>query len=574
MWREIRRSLLVLVFALPAFAQRSVPCPDVEDRLAAYVRGAEFTSLMQRHDHEPDATRAAFMVLDHRSGAWNAYAMKRARGEKRLPDDTAIPPYDRSDFRPAPITYFEGQPVVRTRGQVVFALANTNVALYAVEKTVAHEDVPGLDKLKKIIAAFAGLAQQVVTRAGGGTGLTGAGEDVDPLEAVAAAMETLNRVTDAVAADVEEATSTLQYAELRLPVPPLPLDRYAGRAAEVRNAIQGLRTAVSEFVDDPEVVAHSCTAATELVRKVNEETMTKEKALAGLAGLENTCPAAADAATKALRDAAKAEQYVADADYFAAVTKRVGEALDATSELVKSVASLANFADAYRRVNPDNDPCKLTAGILVADQPDQALLDQTGLVTVTISDVSPLGATYSRRADASGDRKYRISHSATDRLAYGVGIVHTAVKDPEFSPIEHPGDPTKKVVARTGEESRTGDLALLASYRFGRSGMALRPGIQFGVGLSDKTPLFLGGSLDLGRYFRLGAGITGQRITALADGYHELRRNADGSVDPTSISVIGEGDEVPTRDRLATGFYATLVVTLDGIPFFSKNEEE
>jgi hypothetical protein len=120
---------------------------------------------------------------------------------------------------------------------------------------------------------------------------------------------------------------------------------------------------------------------------------------------------------------------------------------------------------------------------------------------------------------------------------------------------------TKKVIGEPSSSSRAGQLALLANLRpgwatFGRNGTY---GLQFGAGTDTAKPsLFLGASVDLGRWFRIGAGQTWQRVKVLASGQEVLK------------TVVADDAAIRTRDAFRGDLYLSLSISLDGIPLFDS----
>lgn len=582
---------LLAILSLVSATNALAACPDPQARLATYINSDAFKDLLDRRELDVDHQRIAFVLLDHRTGDWGVYRMNRGRGDKRKPEDENVEPFAAEDLKKDNVTFTsDGIPETRANGseRVDFALSNTNVALYSLKKVVTREDVPELAKLKQIIAGFAGVAKDIVIRAGVANADLQSFEPIQATELFPQAkLERLQNAAAAIEKTIRKAEdhkltviSTLQYAEFDQETTPLDLATFAALLQEARKGIDEFRTARDDFRDDPFVKHHSCAAVVAVMKKAKFEGLSFPEKVQHVADLTSELLATScdieskSVATAVLeqKDDAAVKIFLTNVTFIETALKWAGDALGQTTDLLKNTASLAQFVAEYKRLNPANEPCELTNGILVADAPDEVLLDKIGIAAITVAERAPLGGTYSRRPNASGDRKFRFAHRATSALAYGVGIIYTPLEDPSYSPIDNPLKADEKVIAKTGEKSRTGDLALLASYRFRRAGSPFRPGIQFGIGITDKTPIFVGGSVDISRYFRFGAGVTAQRVTALQHGYHALRRNSDGTVDPTSISKIGASDKVPTRDKLSTAFYASLVITFDGIPFFEKKD--
>lgn len=119
-------------------------------------------------------------------------------------------------------------------------------------------------------------------------------------------------------------------------------------------------------------------------------------------------------------------------------------------------------------------------------------------------------------------------------------------------------DDTVNIVRQTDEQGRAGELTMFLSLQWRpRQGAAstFSIGPQLGAGLSTDHPaIFAGVGFGLGRYVKLGVGWNWQEVK-------ELRNQ---KVD----QILGLGESVQTRDAFDDGYYVSLSITLDELPFF------
>jgi len=123
---------------------------------------------------------------------------------------------------------------------------------------------------------------------------------------------------------------------------------------------------------------------------------------------------------------------------------------------------------------------------------------------------------------------------------------------------------TVKVITKTDEKTRAGELALLAN--FGVIGwlapeappLIRRIGIEVGSTVDvNKPAFFLGLSVPLTRFVRIGGGFTSQRVTQLDDS------NKIGS-------EVANTDAIKKRQGFENGRYLSLSISLGSIGLFNK----
>jgi hypothetical protein len=124
--------------------------------------------------------------------------------------------------------------------------------------------------------------------------------------------------------------------------------------------------------------------------------------------------------------------------------------------------------------------------------------------------------------------KFIVRWKYGDLFGFGVGLTYTDLVSPKYSAVAPEGS-TKKVITKTGEDSMAGELAFFLNYRFlqhlkptaDSRNMFFKPGIELGAAINNDNPaVFLGFSLEIWRYARVGIGATWQEIEKL-DGQNE-----------------------------------------------------
>ncbi|HEY3053143.1 MAG TPA: hypothetical protein VGK04_07115, partial [Thermoanaerobaculia bacterium] len=152
----------------------------------------------------------------------------------------------------------------------------------------------------------------------------------------------------------------------------------------------------------------------------------------------------------------------------------------------------------------------------------------------------------------------KVDVTSTTKWGLGAGVIYTPLEEKSWKAVPDPNNPAQKVIGKPSRSTRAGQIALLANLHPGWAtiGRYVRYGLQFGAGTDTSKPsFFLGGSVDLGRWFRIGGGRTWQRVPALVEGETEL-------VTPVT-------DTVPTRETFRSKYYIALSISLDGIPLFN-----
>jgi len=158
------------------------------------------------------------------------------------------------------------------------------------------------------------------------------------------------------------------------------------------------------------------------------------------------------------------------------------------------------------------------------------------------------------------------------RTGFGVdtAYVFTHANDREYKTAPHQATTDlnndgkideKDMDARIVESSRTNRSATLAMMLTVAPPWLHGVGAQFGLGLDTDNPsAFLGLTLNLGKFARLSAGHTQQRVTRLA-----------GS--QTVGGIIPTADDLKTRERFDASWYAALAFRLSELPIFKGSDK-
>ena len=160
------------------------------------------------------------------------------------------------------------------------------------------------------------------------------------------------------------------------------------------------------------------------------------------------------------------------------------------------------------------------------------------------------------------ETKFRLASRKGSLLGASLGLTNADVEDPTFGAVADPASPDRKLVTRTGRSQRSGVVSLLGTYAFTHrtEAWALRPMAEFGTTVdTDRPAVFGGGAVGLGRYVRLGFGVTRQRVKAL-----------DGQTE--GVTVVADEKAIKTHDVWKNGRYWSLTVSISSLPFFSKEK--
>jgi hypothetical protein len=254
----------------------------------------------------------------------------------------------------------------------------------------------------------------------------------------------------------------------------------------------------------------------------------------------------------------------------------------------KDLQAAANQLSAFIRLGRDQGlgpkagdnwtwPFSKKIAVLVPPFPHQTWLqDNPGAISI-----KPENSVYPdciRLKPAGVERKFLLASRRQAVLGIGFGIIaYTNLKDPTFGTVHT--DANTQMVARTSEESRSGAIVAMAFLRprmlacRDAKPWPIEPGLEFGAGLDAKKPaLFVGGGVEVLRYVRIGAGLTCQVISRLADGLKPASFDANGQPIPGTGTVVYALTDVRTQKKAKCGLYVGLTFALDALPLFSPSK--
>lgn len=603
------KRLAVLVACLVISVESQATCnKPIKQQLAAYVNSDDFQTYQQRNGIDP-ARMMIFAVYDHRalsSTALTFYRFDRHRrpgrpGVRRPATDTPETPATESSFVEFTPRLAAGVPQlpVNANTPVIFTVVNTNPLLYDVDTTMEKTEIAAAADLRTIVGGIGGTISSILAAAANREAMqvrAAPGAPVSDLWIpVPAELETLQKA----AADVETLASNADTLKQRV-VDYLTLaehetdmaglskrkvasSEFMGQVVRAIDAFDKLQRSVDAFGATPFAKAYSCAALQPIANEAAalDWTAANTDLAEDVQELDadaraTSCPAATIAHFLTILDASQGarhgrlfKQYSRLVDVTGAVLTDARATLAKRPTLMQAANALQTFGSALRAASPTDEPCDIVAGMVVADA-DSVDITSQGVVTATISETSPLGGTYARRAPETPSVKYRIANRIADQIGVAVGVVHTTVNDATYKAVTNPADTTTKVISKTSRENRSGDLALFATLRLGNPANSVRPGLQLGAGIGESARLFGGVAIDLGRYVRFGVGATAQKVRELAEGQRFLRFTRPGVVDPASLTIVAEDADIRYRDRHTVRPYASLSISIDGLAFWQR----
>lgn len=235
---------------------------------------------------------------------------------------------------------------------------------------------------------------------------------------------------------------------------------------------------------------------------------------------------------------------------------------------LKLAVQLQRFAELYAKQVVDETHCWYTQGVVEVERTQKNALDlprfevQTEEFHVTVRTAFKDDVLRTLPDEMSG--KYTLSHGN-----YGLGVdtalVFTHANDREYAAVEEKvkdlnndgmvDDKDKQIVIHEKSRTeRTGKLALMLTFAPPKlHGL----GAQFGLGVdSDNPSVFIGATWSIGKFARLSAGHTQQRVTRL--------------VGSQSVgAVLPAADALSTRERFDASWYAALAFTISKLSIFS-----
>jgi hypothetical protein len=246
-----------------------------------------------------------------------------------------------------------------------------------------------------------------------------------------------------------------------------------------------------------------------------------------------------------------------------AAAKKVEDDRAATLKLAEQ---LQRFGTLYASQMIDDSKCWMTAGVVEVDRIRKTGFDlpwfqvQTEEYAMTVRPMFKDDIVRTLPDTVKG--KYSFS-----RGNFGIGVdtalIYSPANDREYKAATRPFDANNDGTVAAGETAifatetsrtdRTGKLALMLSVS---PKWAHGFGAQLGFGADTDNPAgFIGLTRSLGRFARLSAGHTQQRVTRLG-------------TDMTVGQKLVSADDLRTRERFDASWYAALAFTLSELPIF------
>lgn len=165
--------------------------------------------------------------------------------------------------------------------------------------------------------------------------------------------------------------------------------------------------------------------------------------------------------------------------------------------------------------------------------------------------------------------EYELHHEIRG-IDFDFGLVYTDLAVAEFGAVSSAVDDTPgcegvddcKIIDQTGEDTRSGNVALFATWRLDNENDSDRHfGPQIGVGIdTDEPALFAGFGIGLSKSVKISVGYTWQEVTVL---------------DEQSIGdVVASGDDIKTESDWDDSWYVALSITLNDLSFFAPDDDE
>lgn len=179
---------------------------------------------------------------------------------------------------------------------------------------------------------------------------------------------------------------------------------------------------------------------------------------------------------------------------------------------------------------------------------------------------APLASVVVPSRPAKSEAPYSLDSITRKLWGIAASVVTTRIVDPTFTAVSDGAEDPTFTLKKTDKNTRAGGVALLVDYGLG---LALFPqastwvhglGIEFGAGTDTDQPAFFGGiSFRIGRFVRLGGGITYQQVTEL-EGQHEGQ-------------IVSSATDLRTRDDFTGKPYFSFSVALEAFSLFSGGDE-
>lgn len=198
-------------------------------------------------------------------------------------------------------------------------------------------------------------------------------------------------------------------------------------------------------------------------------------------------------------------------------------------------------------------------------KPQKHRWDKTHSYTFKLKKNSPVAAKVQSPLHSEVTRSFVLAPQTGRLLGFGVGLTFTDLVAPSWGLVTDPANSSQKIVTRTSEKSRSGELAVLGVYRFLQHARpktrtsTVKPLLEFGAGVdTGNAALYLGLGVEIAKYVRVGYGRTWQRVDA-------LKGLEEGSIVDTSTTTVA------TKSDTVTDWYASFTLSIDPLVFFKSD---
>ncbi len=508
-----------------------------------------------------DATKThiVYLVLDHETLEWSAYHSKPSRSTPPC----NVTEVDANNFRGP-----DGNPrVFRSGGEkLVIVIENANPFLYSYEGTVfPPQESPDAAAMRTAFSAIANAGAAVLAgaaRTPPSTELqrnaltklqTNLSDDPNfPQNAIKGLLEMRERVQNYV--------KMLEFRGPNMPAPPTPKD--------ARDAVDKAFLALGEI----EILAQDMQPLRcyqvwlPLLRlrhlsSINDKDLeaARDEMIRTRASSDSQCQGVETNAFAALAKLHKQKDdqrpifLNSDSEAkYALLTLDVDTVLSAKKDFLAAAAQIRAFA----RISETQWCGAKEVAFIVPPFPDQNWLqDNPG--TISIKPEPSVYPECPRIKPTGVEKKFFLASRRQAFLGFGLGVIAaTEITDPTYGAVHKDG---KTVIGQTSEESRSGAITAMVFLRARALGRTrrpcwLEPGLELGATLDTAKPgIYLGGSLEISRLVRIGAGWTLQKVNSLAEGLK------------VGDPVIDASDVLTTKD-VKSSWYVGITFALDSLP--------
>jgi hypothetical protein len=241
-----------------------------------------------------------------------------------------------------------------------------------------------------------------------------------------------------------------------------------------------------------------------------------------------------------------------------ALKKGTQEVLDKRAALIVASSGVAQIVGRIAGLGP----CALTNGVIEVPRAQQTNQDlpfgHEGNEAFKIVTDAPFEKLALRHGNQL-ERKFALRRQGWIDPDFDTGLTYTKLNEPTFEAVDDGGLTGGKIIRRTKESTKSGQLGLFLTAHFTKltATRYVAPQIGF-IASTDHPGAMAGMAISLGPYIKVSGGRTWQKVTKLAKGL------AEGQ-------PLAKGDTVRTRDSFASRGYLALSFTIDNVGTLFKN---